>query len=123
MAGLRTDPIACEADLAAAALALGAESTGGLSDVEREYVDRTVRIDPTVVRELRRQILAGEDPLGERYCRLRSAATRRRLGAVYTPHRIVDSMVDWSASIDQPARVTVLQTAPRLPGSSVGGRR
>ncbi|MDE0443087.1 MAG: N-6 DNA methylase [Gammaproteobacteria bacterium] len=42
-------------------------------------------------------IKAGEDPLGEQFCRLRSAEVRRRDGAVYTPRPIVDAMVRWAA--------------------------
>lgn len=105
MAGMRTDPIACEADLAAVALALGAESVGGLSDDEQELSDRAAPVDASIAREFRRRIRDGDDPLGEAFCTLRSPATRRQQGAVYTPRGIVRSMVDWSAAIDTPARV------------------
>ena len=51
-------------------------------------------------------IEAGDDPLGERFCRLRSPEVRRRAGAVYTPRRIVDAMVRWAASISpEPVRI------------------
>ena len=41
-------------------------------------------------RELREPIAAGEDPLGEAFCRLRAAERRRADGATYTPAPIVD---------------------------------
>ena len=49
------------------------------------------------VDQLTEAIEAGEDPLGEQFCRLRLAAVRRRDGAVYTPPAIVVAMVRWAA--------------------------
>ena len=39
---------------------------------------------------------AGEDPLGDRYSAIVSAGRRRSTGAVLTPRRIVQAMLDWS---------------------------
>lgn len=50
-------------------------------------------------------IAAGEDPLGEAFCALRSPTVRRASGAVYTPPAIVASMVGWAVSEGEPVRV------------------
>lgn len=50
-------------------------------------------------------IRAGEDPLGDALCALRSPAERRPLGATYTPRPIVDAMIRWAAERVRPARV------------------
>jgi len=56
------------------------------------------------VDEARAAIIAGADPLGEAFYRLRSPLVRRQAGAVYTPEALVDPMVRWT--LDQkPARV------------------
>ena len=57
------------------------------------------------VRELVDLIRAGGDPLGDAFTRLRSPDRRRPLGATYTPHEIVSSMVAWVAGRARPARV------------------
>ncbi|MGH2353549.1 MAG: Eco57I restriction-modification methylase domain-containing protein [Chloroflexota bacterium] len=40
-------------------------------------------------------ITAGEDPLGEQLCRIRSVAARRAIGAFFTPTALVAPMLDW----------------------------
>jgi methylase of polypeptide subunit release factors len=45
----------------------------------------------------RSAIAAGDDPLGEELCRLRSPAERRPLGATYTPRAVVEAMLDGTA--------------------------
>lgn len=58
------------------------------------------------VAEMRRSILAGNDPLGETLCRVRSASQRRECGAVYTPPAIVTAMMAWARTQTcAPARV------------------
>jgi SAM-dependent methyltransferase len=53
---------------------------------------------------LREAIRAGQDPLGEAFCRLRSPIHRRDAGAFYTPTFLVDAMVRWVLA-QEPARV------------------
>ncbi|MGH9304662.1 MAG: Eco57I restriction-modification methylase domain-containing protein, partial [Acidimicrobiales bacterium] len=90
--------------LVSAAVQLGAKDVGGWSGEERLLAKAT----PTAavdLDELREQITAGGDPLGEAYCRIRKGEERRGLGQTYTPPTIVSSMLDWSASEVQPKRV------------------
>jgi predicted RNA methylase len=47
----------------------------------------------------------GDDPLGDAFTSLRSAAERRKDGAVYTPPAIVRSMLAWALDQEAPARV------------------
>jgi predicted RNA methylase len=54
--------------------------------------------NPTVCRQIRSQIIAGQDPLGEHYSRLRSAEERREIGATLTPLKIVQAMTAWAAA-------------------------
>ena len=60
---------------------------------------------PDRLNEVVRAIARGGDPLGDAFCRLRSATVRRRQGAVYTPQPIVKSMIAWAASEGTPLRV------------------
>ena len=60
---------------------------------ELELVARASRVDARVVARVRAEIMAGQDPLGTRFCSLRSAEQRRRRGATYTPAPIVDYLV------------------------------
>jgi len=87
-----------EQALASLALALGAESLGPLSESERELATNARAIRPSALSEVREAIHAGMDPLGDSFCRLRSAAERRPMGATYTPRIIVSAMTDWVAS-------------------------
>ncbi len=77
-----------EAALAGAAVRLGATRAG-----EGE------------ISQIRSQILAGEDPLGEAFCRLRDPAQRRPSGQTFTPGPVVQGMVGWAAGTLDPARV------------------
>ena len=56
-------------------------------------------------RDIIRAIAGGDDPLGDAFCRLRPAGTRRQQGAVYTPRPIVESMIAWAAREGTPSRV------------------
>lgn len=56
-------------------------------------------------RALRRAIGEGADPLGEAFAHLRSAESRRTLGATYTPAPIVTSMIEWASSQTLPHRI------------------
>jgi hypothetical protein len=94
-----------ETDLIGLALALGAADMPNWSDAEKKAAVRAAPIPATTVRLCRAAIGSGEDPLGEAFCRLRSPAERRPLGATYTPQPIVSAMLDWSAGQDIPVRV------------------
>lgn len=72
-----------------------------LTPAERRLVLRPVEIPAKIVETTRKAIEAGDDPLGTRFCILRSAAQRRECGATYTPPPIVASMVAWATR--QPA--------------------
>jgi adenine-specific DNA-methyltransferase len=90
--------------LVSAAFQLGAEDVAGWSGEER----RLAKATPTAavdVAELRDSIAAGQDPLGEAYCRIRNGEERRGLGQTYTPPTIVSSMLEWAANEVQPQRV------------------
>jgi adenine-specific DNA-methyltransferase len=97
-----------EAALVRMALALGAAEVGGsLSAAEKELADAAAALPQVTWAEadtMLAAIRAGEDPLGDAFCKLRDAAARRATGAVYTPGQLVNPMVSWV--LDQhPARV------------------
>ena len=92
MAGLSP----AERMLAAAAAAWSAAAPGG---------PRSGRAGPYGTDQLRDRIRAGEDPLGEAFCRIRTVRQRRRAGQTFTPGPVVDSMVAWAARTLAPARV------------------
>jgi adenine-specific DNA-methyltransferase len=94
------DVFSTEGELAAAALALGAESLGRFSPEEAALAKAAGgfaggRSKLARIKELIRE---GYDPLGEAFCTLRSSEQRRGQGATYTPGPIVQTMVDWAAS-------------------------
>lgn len=85
-------------DIVACCVALGATSTGGpLSVPEKQQVAwlEGLAVPKEFVEDLRGLILAGEDPLGEALCSMRSPVAKRALGAVYTPQSIASAMVSW----------------------------
>lgn len=90
------------------AVALGSAGVGGpLSRAEKALVAQVSTLPAPMaddVTQARKAIRAGEDPLGDRFCELRDAATRRGDGAVYTPEALVEPMVSWALAQD-PARV------------------
>ena len=95
-----------ETELIAACVALiGAQ--GKLSTAERKIVKATpsTGFAPSEVDTLRRLILAGDDPLGDAFSRMRSVEQRRIDGAVYTPAPIVQSMMTWLAAQGVPQRI------------------
>ena len=94
-----------ESRLLDAALGLGARDVLGWSAAE-EKLARDAQIVPSnLLDQLRDQIRAGDDPLGEVFAGLRGPETRRELGATYTPLRIVDAMLAWAVEQEAPARV------------------
>ena len=84
--------VATEAELATVAAALAGRviRDGGGRQVQR------------LLKQAKQAIGTGADPLGDEFCRLRSAERRRGDGAVYTPRRIVDAMVSWAARVGTP---------------------
>ena len=67
---------------------------------------RTLRSPPLGdLRAVRSLIQAGGDPLGDALCATRTAKDRRAIGAIFTPSRIVESMVTWAAAQGTPTRV------------------
>ena len=81
-----------------------------------------------LVEALRDQIRAGDDPLGEAFCRIRTRQERRDQGATYTPPAIVDNMLDWTARHKSPARIVdpgagsgrfILAAARRFPEAAL----
>jgi adenine-specific DNA-methyltransferase len=55
--------------------------------------------------QLRARIRAGEDPLGQAFCRIRPRELRRGAGQTFTPAAVVDSMISWAGRTLTPARV------------------
>jgi adenine-specific DNA-methyltransferase len=103
----RIDFVDSECELVEAALALGARDVRAWSRAELDYVKKigAKRRPATSVADLKREIRHGGDPLGDAYTTLRSPEERRPHGATYTPHSIVDAMVEWAASNGAPGRV------------------
>ena len=84
--------IADKADLLAMLGAL-LDGVRTLSPAEKELLPaHSVGITPTLLKETRRAILQGEDPLGEAYARILSPEVRRRTGTTFTPPELVESM-------------------------------
>jgi adenine-specific DNA-methyltransferase len=94
-----------EATLVAVAVALGARGVRGWSLPEERLATTAQQPSRAIVAEVRQRILEGEDPLGEAFCKLRSPAERRSMGATFTPGTIIDAMVDWATELPEPQRV------------------
>jgi SAM-dependent methyltransferase len=127
-AGDSSELLSTEQDLAAVALALGAEPVRHASFAEA--LARSRAMPRRALGELVERVRAGEDPLGDAFCRLRSPAERRRQGAVYTPGAIVQAMVAWAAAAGEPGRVVdpgtgsgrfLLDAARRFPRAALVG--
>jgi len=94
-----------EEALAGVAARLGAARLAGWSEAEQRLADAAAGPNAGEVTQVRSLILAGEDPLGEAFCRLRGPAQRRPSGQTFTPGPVVQSMVGWAARTLTPARV------------------
>jgi adenine-specific DNA-methyltransferase len=98
-----------EEALAAAAVRLGAAQVAGWSDAEQVLADAAwpgpAGAGPGQASGIRDLILAGEDPLGDAFCRLRDPARRRPAGQTFTPRPVVQAMVGWAARRLTPARI------------------
>lgn len=94
-----------ERELIASALALGAQRVAGWSDEETTLVRAAGALPRVRIDDLREQIAAGGDPLGDAFVSLRTPEQRRPMGATYTPAAVVSSMVAWADAGGAPARV------------------
>lgn len=65
----------------------------GLSSPERKVLEGIPRLNKNDIDEIIAAVRADEDPLGEAFCSLRSATTRRNQGQIFTPAVIVRSMI------------------------------
>jgi adenine-specific DNA-methyltransferase len=98
--------IRTEHELAAVCAALGAETISGLTELEKRLLAACGGApSAAVVRSVTTAMAAGEDPLGDVFCRLRSPEQRRPSGATYTPATIVCSMLQWAQNHGRPRRV------------------
>jgi adenine-specific DNA-methyltransferase len=122
--------VVLERDLVALCVGLGARDVGGWSAEEEALCVGLSGPDGGLVAEFRRRLGAGEDPLGELFCRLRPAEERRSRGATYTPPGIVRAMVDWAEGHATPARVVdvgagsgrfLVEAGRRFPGATLVG--
>ena len=79
---------------------------GGLASLlswAREIAAATDRwTRPELRKDFVERVRAGEDPLGERYSAIRSAADRRQQGITLTPQRIVAAMLGWAGREAKP---------------------
>lgn len=116
--------------LASLATALGAEDIGGLTPAELALTNAAPEPASALVRRVRSLIRAGNDPLGEMYCAIRSPEDRRPLGQTYTPPEIIASMVGWASDQGQPTRIVdpgagsgryLLAAAKRFPDATLHG--
>jgi SAM-dependent methyltransferase len=71
---------------------------------ERQLVRPSIKFSAQTLKEVRAAIRAGEDPLGDAFCRIRSPGLRRGQGAIYTPKVIVDTMLAWAVEQAAPPR-------------------
>ena len=101
--GLRTIPN--EAMLAALSAALGASTVPLITEQELALLDEVPDVSDVLIATAREKIQNGADPLGEAFCDLRPAVSRRELGAVYTPPAIINAMFSWAETVGKPDRV------------------
>jgi len=94
-----------EAKVIAAALLLGARQVPGWTMDEERLTHRLPPLRSPLIDKLRREIVKGNDPLGDIFCSLRPAHQRREHGATYTPLKIVRAMIAWARARATPGRV------------------
>lgn len=95
-----------QADLLSACVAL-LNDFSDLTDAEKKLVSSASEspVTKASLNALRDAIGAGNDPLGEAFTSIHTAAVRRSQGAIYTPLPIVESMIGWIANESQPDRI------------------
>ena len=123
-------PSPADRDLLALCAGLGVDDVGGWPDEEEAAARDLPRPAPGLLATIRARIAAGEDPLGELFCRFRPADERRNQGATYTPAGIVAAMLDRAASYATPDRVVdpgvgsgrfLVAAGRRFPGATLVG--
>lgn len=98
--------IKTENDLIAVAAALvgpSAALSSGEKTLKKKVARRTV--EAAFLAGIRKDILAGNDPLGDAFATIRTPEDRRVDGATYTPAIIIRSMMSWAAAETKPAQV------------------
>ena len=90
------DGLCSEDAIVAVALALGVREVPGWSAAEERLASAARKASRATVADLRERIHNGEDPLGEAFCRLRLPPDRRTKGVSFTPHPIIDAMIQWA---------------------------
>ena len=88
-----------EYHLKSLALALNARSVSGWSPAEEAIAKDVAIFSEKDAALFKRKIKAGDDPLGDTFCYLRSPEQRRDQGATYTPRDLSSAMVQWA--VDQ----------------------
>jgi hypothetical protein len=96
-----------ETGILAVALGLGALEVAGWSEDERALVAGVAAAGPERIAAFRAAIEAGADPLGEAFCKARSPARRRPMGATFTPPAIVAAMLAWATRQESAPTVVV----------------
>ena len=99
------DLIANEVMLASLSVALGAATVPIVTDQEAALLDDAPNVPGELIGAALDKIQEGGDPLGEAFCKLRTAAKRREDGAVYTPQAIVQAMLSWAETVGAPDRI------------------
>ncbi len=94
-----------ERQLAAIAVALGAEQVRGWSSAESALTRNLPVVTRDIISAVRASIEARKDPLGAFFLKLRTPEIRRSQGATYTPSAIVRAMLRWSTSGTEFSRV------------------
>lgn len=94
-----------DSEMQLAGLAASLVNVDALTPQERRLVPRGYVVPKQAVQYTRERIRAGEDPLGEAFCSVRTSEHRRTSGATYTPTSIVDAMIDWAVREGTPNRI------------------
>ncbi len=98
--------LAAPGEILGTALALGAQTVPEWSDAEHRLVAWSPgQTDDAVVDATRLALKSGRDPLGDALGMARSPTLRRRMGAVFTPFPVVQSMMRWAARQGTPDRI------------------
>ena len=92
-------------ELLSMAVSMGARAVPGWTTEEEQLLREVQGTLPLFSSSMEEAVQAGEDPLGDAFCRLFSSEERRPKGATYTPQPIIDAMLEWAATQVMPDRV------------------